>query len=291
MIRHADRARKIPNDELHGFARLLRDNTLRRAQEEALRVSESRLRALTESLENRVQERTAELAAAHERVRQLASEMLLGEQRVRRDIARRLHDDLQQHLFGVQLRIAALRSQSVEETGADVIGQLDEVERWVAQAVATARRLTTDLSPPVLSGEGLVEALGWLADQMRLMHGLRVELHSDADADLASDDLRVLVFQAVKELLFNIVKHATDKAAKIEVRNADQQVRVVITDGGPGFDVDDALSITRTDGFGLLSVLERLRLFGGDLQIDSAPGRTTRVTVIAPISVPAAEPQ
>jgi signal transduction histidine kinase/ActR/RegA family two-component response regulator len=274
---------------LLGFAKVLRDNTARREQEEAVRQSEARLRALNDTLESRVAERTAELAEANQRIRRLASEIVLAEQRVHRDIARRLHDDLQQRLYGVQMKIAGLRLRGHLSTPQEVGSQLDDVERWLAEAVLMTRHLAVDLSPPVLAGEGLAEALGWLADQMREMHGLQTEIRSNDSATVQDEDLRVLLFQSVRELLFNVVKHADVHEARLELKRIDEhRIQLVVEDRGAGFDPDSVIG-ARQESFGLFSLRERIQFLGGQLQIVSRQGEGTRVTVELPLPEPTAE--
>jgi two-component system, chemotaxis family, CheB/CheR fusion protein len=267
--------------ELRGFAKVLRDNTTRQQQEAALRHSEAQLRTLNETLEHRVAARAAELAQANARIRQLASEIVLAEQRVRVEIARRLHDELQQQLYGVQMKLATLRLQTVAGD-AGTSEQIANVERSVGDALGLARGLAVDLSPPVLGSESLAEVLGWLADQMLQTHGLRVSVRDTGVGDVPSYDLRILVFQSVRELLFNVVKHADRPEARIEMQRTADGIVVEVCDDGPGFDAHTALRSSARAGFGLRSVRERLRLFSADLQIDSSPGHGTRIAVIAP---------
>jgi PAS domain S-box-containing protein len=271
--------------KLRGFAKVLRDNTTRQQQEAALRHSEAQLRALNETLEHRVTARTAELAQANTRIRQLASEIVLAEQRVRVDIARRLHDDLQQQLYGVQMKLATLRLQTVS-ADPGTAEQIANAERSVGDALGIARGLTVDLSPPVLSSESLAEVLGWLADQMLQTHGLRVSIRDTGVGDVPSYDLRILIFQSVRELLFNVVKHADRAEARIELQRTADDIIVEVCDDGPGFDAHAALHSSASAGFGLRSIRERLRLFRSDLQIDSSPGRGTCITVAAPCPAP-----
>jgi two-component system, chemotaxis family, CheB/CheR fusion protein len=210
---------------------------------------------------------------------------VLAEQRVRVDIACRLHDDLQQQLYGVQMKLATLRLQTASGD-AGTAEQIANAERSVGDALGIARGLTVDLSPPVLGSESLAEVLGWLADQMQQTHGLRVTVRDTGVGDVPSYDLRILIFQSVRELLFNVVKHANRPEARIEMQRTAHGIVVEVCDDGPGFDAYVALGSSASAGFGLRSVRERLRLFSADLQIDSSPGYGTCIAVITPCPAP-----
>jgi signal transduction histidine kinase len=114
--------------------------------------------------------------------------------------------------------------------------------------------------------------------------GLVVEFEADPRAEPDSEDVRILLFQSVRELLFNVVKHAGVRRARVTmVRSPRDRLRLVVADEGSGFDVEkfktDGAAAT---GFGLFSIGERLELLGGSMELESAPGRGTRVTVHAP---------
>ena len=156
-------------------------------------------------------------------------------------------------------------------------------EAWVDAAIGTTRQLTVDLSPPVLKTEGLVDALGWLVMQMKEMHNLDVVVEAAHAFYTPDEDLRVLLFQILRELLFNVVKHAGVDRVTIELQDVDDHLAIRVIDEGRGFDVEAAAARVEQDGgFGLFSVRERLNLIGGHMEIDSAPGAGTRITVHAP---------
>jgi signal transduction histidine kinase len=136
----------------------------------------------------------------------------------------------------------------------------------------------------VLKTEGLREMLAWLREQMRELHGLTVDLQAEADARITNHDLRVLLFQIVRELLFNVTKHAGVSEAAVRIARAeDGHITVHVTDEGAGFDTTAAeWSDEHEGGFGLFSARERLRLLGGGLEVTSAPGEGTHVTIHAP---------
>lgn len=237
------------------------------------RATEQALREWNETLEQRVAQRTQE-------VRDLAESLSTAEQEERQRIAQVLHDDLQQLLYGIQLKVAfaldRMKKGEVDvalERGKRTIELLD-------QAITRTRQLTVDLNPPLFEEEGLLGALEWLRSQMRDLHGLEVAIFASADVDVPHD-LRALLFQVTRELLFNVAKHAETGRACVDVVSEAGIVRVAVTDEGRGFDAASVLAGEQRGGVGLFRARERLRLRGGDLQIDSQPGVGTRVVASA----------
>ncbi len=160
-----------------------------------------------------------------------------------------------------------------------------EVYQWLGDAIRTTRHLTVDLSPPVLKDEGLVDALQWLATQMAEVNGLHVTLQAEHAFPIAQEDMRVLLFQIVRELLFNVIKHAAVKQATVTLAEAPNgEIASTVSDCGWGFHPTSA-EAARNGGFGLFSVRERLGLFGGHMTINSAPDQGTTVIISAPIGV------
>ncbi|HMB54518.1 MAG TPA: PAS domain-containing protein, partial [Thermoanaerobaculia bacterium] len=246
-----------------------------------LQRAEDALRELNESLEQRVEKRTRE-------VRRLSSRLTRAEQIERRRIARILHDDLQQQLHGVQMKLAIVRSGLEAGDPGAVVDTLGEAETLLARSTAITRRLSIDLSPPVLDGDSLVEPLRWLGEQMKQRHDLDVELAIDGEPAIPREEDRVLLFEAVRELLFNVVKHAGTRQARIELDgNGDDGVCIVVSDDGAGFE-PEALATGDQTGMGFASLHQRLELAGGSVDLESSPGSGS--TVILRLSPrPAAE--
>jgi two-component system CheB/CheR fusion protein len=165
------------------------------------------------------------------------------------------------------------------------------VNRILQDALRATRELAVDLTPPALEAEELEEALRWLADHMGRLYRFGVQIEAEAPGRIASRDVRVLLLQLVRELVFNAVKHAGVDRASIRLTEADGEVVIVVEDLGRGFDVSATVGPGRRQrrGFGLYSVRERLELLGGRLEIASEPGRGTRVTIVAPAAEEAAE--
>ncbi len=151
-------------------------------------------------------------------------------------------------------------------------------------------RLFTELSPPMLSEFGLVSGLGWLTRWMAEKHGLRTELTVEGVVPPLPDDLRLLLLESVRELLFNAVQHARVQSAAVSVQQIhDTLLKITVSDEGPGFDPVAVTTPNECGGrFGLISVRERLDHVGGRLEIDSAPGRGSRVVLVAPLTAPRA---
>jgi PAS domain S-box-containing protein len=240
----------------------------------ALEALNAELGTLNATLESRVKDRTASLRARSEQVHALTRALTLAEQRERRRLAHVLHDDLQQLLFGIQLQV---RSAAVAE-GAPA---LDHIAALLDRALTLTRTLSHELAPPFLDEDGLEVSLAWLAHQFGAVHDLTVHLDIDAHCPTPDRSLRALLVQLVRELLFNVVKHAGTDQARLRLRSRDDEVEIVVEDEGEGFDAE-AVEADSGEGFGMRSVRERVVLTGGCLHVDSAPGRGTRVTLVAP---------
>jgi signal transduction histidine kinase len=139
----------------------------------------------------------------------------------------------------------------------------------------------------VLHEAGLFAALEWLSTHMRERHGLTVQVRGEGKVCPAAKDVSILLYQSVRELLFNVVKHAGVKMAELHMECRDGQwLRIVVADQGAGFDA--AHPRRNGGGFGLFSIRERLELLGGRFEIDSAPGHGARMILTAPLTTPAA---
>jgi PAS domain S-box-containing protein len=216
---------------------------------------------------------------AEEKIHALASELTRAEQDERHRISQILHDDLQQRLFAIKAQLIFLSSESGENKVSPIIHtQLKQLERWLSETITIARNLSIDLSPVILHGEGLAEAIAWLAAQMKEQYGLHVDLDAKESLSNLDNHLRVLLFQAVRELLFNIVKHAGSTQATIILEQADGLARITISDTGKGFDAGTVMNDPKTS-HGLLIIQDRLSVMGSSMKVTSKPGQGTRVII------------
>ncbi|MGI5819384.1 MAG: MASE3 domain-containing protein [Armatimonadota bacterium] len=239
-------------------------------REEELERSQAELEALNETLEERVTERTAQ-------VRALARELAEAENRERERLASILHDDLQQILAAARMRVK-MASGSPDSFN-ELLGAADEN---LSEAIERSRSLAMEMSPAIVREQGLGPALTWLAEHMRDLHGLNVAVERTEELNLADPDVEALVFRVVRELLFNVVKHAgVDRASICTEINGVGELCVTVSDDGCGFNPDEACSVSE-EGFGLASVRNRLEVLGGRCEISSSPGEGTTVTLVVP---------
>jgi len=221
------------------------------------------------------------LRSYQERLRSLASELVLTEERERRRLATDLHDAIAQNLAISKIKLDALRSQLSSE---DLTDALDEVRELLKPAIRDARSLIFQLSPPILYALGLEAAVESLAEQVQQHHGLVTTFADDKQPKPLSEDILVLLFRAVQELLINVVKHSQTGTARITMRRDNGCVRIDVEDDGVGFDSTGIdFHIASRKGFGLFSLRERLHHLGGRLEINSKPGQGTQVTLVAPV--------
>ena len=258
-------------------ARLDAEIADRKQAEESLRDRENQLRALNETLERRVSERTAEVQSQAEQLRALAADLSRAEQQERKRIAQVLHDHIQQLLVAARMHVEALKLEAAN--GRSVPLEL------LTEAIEASRSLAVELSPPVLHEAGLVAGLEWLADRLLKQSHFRVEVESDKGPEPAAEEVRLLLFECVRELLLNTIKHSGQSQAAVTVRHPkDKTIKITVTDAGKGFDA--SLLNTRgnkTQTFGLFSIEQRLTHLGGSMQIETAPGRGVLVTLSAPL--------
>jgi len=240
-----------------------------------------------QSVASALHERTAELERRTTQLSQMAWDLTLAEHHAREQTARTLHDGLQQLLVIVALNLEE-QLKLDKEAGAIPSERLTEAKAQLDEAIAAARSLNLELFPPVLHRSGLPAALRWLAHWTREKYKLDVHIVADPRADSPRKDVRTLVYESVRELIFNAVKHSRSDRITLEVAlDADDRLCIAVNDRGVGFDptVLDDRSRASQVGWGLFRIHDRLTLLGGRLDIDSAPGRGTRVRLVAPRGV------
>ncbi|MCC2643923.1 MAG: uncharacterized protein K0S45_4336 [Nitrospira sp.] len=249
--------------------------------------AQERVQRWNVELEQAVNSKTVELVQSQERLRALATELNLAEQRERKKLAEELHDHLQQVLVLGKLKIAQAKQSS---GSSDLMKQLGEI---FSVALAYTRTLVAELSPPVLREQGLAEALKWLGEYMQ-KYGMRVCVSIPETFHLElPEDQKILLFQSVRELLINSSKHSGSHEAWVSIEQGEGKLRIHVQDKGVGFDLAFVATSAQNDPtgslssqFGLFSIRERMRGLGGKLDIRSSPGNGTTATLEIPVIHP-----
>jgi len=163
---------------------------------------------------------------------------------------------LQQMLAGARLNLEIVSQQNLlaDDPAFKAAFEL------VSQSLESSRTLSMELSPPTLYMHGLPEAFKWLARWMGKTHQLQVDIRTDERADPDQEEIKVLLFQSVRELLFNVAKHSGTRAALLEVRRCENNITIRVSDKGSGFDPQHLWDNDRHAGksYGLFNIRERL---------------------------------
>ncbi len=214
-------------------------------------------------------------------LRSLASELSLAEERERRRISNLLHDHIGQLLATARMRLGWIESAVNDKT---IEAEIDQIRDHIGQAIQFGRSLIFELSPPILYDLGLEAALEWLADQVEKQNEIHREFETDGLEKPIRDEIRVLLFTAVRELLVNVVKHSGATRVKVTVRRTDESISIHVADDGRGFDASRySYHIAEARGFGLFSIRERLQSLGGRMEVRSQAGRGARIILLAPL--------
>lgn len=244
---------------LRGLEAPFRDATARRRAEEEIEIYKGRLRSL-------------------------AAELTVVEEKERRRIAIDIHDSIGQFLAVSKIRMGSLRERLTSLGLA--VNELDEIRRLINYSIKYTRALTFELSPPMLYERGFEEALEWLGQSIYERSGIEIYVDNDGLPKPLSDDIKVILFKSVRELITNILKHSGARKAKVTVLKSGQRIRVTVEDDGLGFDVSNMdTNYTESGGFGLFSISERLKCFDGSIGVQSKPGQGTKVVLEAPLKM------
>ena len=234
---------------------------------------------VNEDVTERVRAESA-LRESTDRLQHFSRRLLTVQEEERRHLSRELHDEFGQLLAGITLHLQAAKSVANDATRS----RLEECVDLIQHAGAQLRSLVVELRPTMLESAGLAPTLRWLAKQHEERTGMATQVVGQLN-DVRSD-LAIGCFRAVQEALTNVIRHARAQHVWIELGQTDGALELAVRDDGVGFDVARVLDQAPGCGhLGLLGMKERVQILGGDIEVDSDPGRGTRIR----ISFPAAE--
>jgi PAS domain S-box-containing protein len=236
--------------------------------------------ALLEDITER-RESEEKINTYQEQLQSLASELSLTEERERRRLATVLHDQIAQLLIVAKNKFEKVQESTIYRS---LARPMEEIRRLMEESIRYTRSLIFELSPPILYELGFEPAMEWLAEHMQKQYGLVVEVEDDLEPKPLDNEARALLFRAVRELLFNVLKHAQASRTRVCMCRKGEQLQVIVEDNGVGF-APDKLAATsgKMEGFGLFSIQERLNYFGGSMKIESSTGELTRVILTMPL--------
>jgi PAS domain S-box-containing protein len=217
-----------------------------------------------------------------ERLKALASQLTVVEESERRRIATELHDHVSQTLALARMQVARIKKRS---TDASVSAGLTEISNTLHETLQNTRQLMFDLSPPSLNELGLSTAIAeWLETQIGPRYNIATAILDELDDQFErnlEESVRAILFRNVRELLYNVVKHAQAKKVSVHLKGSNDHMRIVVEDDGVGFDFESVCQTgTRDSGFGLFSIQERMDDLGGSMEIASEPGKGCKTTLI-----------
>lgn len=219
---------------------------------------------------------------ARRQLRTLTARLGTAQERERRRIAEGLHDHVSQNLSVAKLTLQRL---GLKLQDPDTRQPLDMAVEAIKTSIQEVKALTFELTPTLLFQLGFEKAAGWLAERFTQRYGLEVELTTDGTPKPMNDDLRSFLYRALRELLLNVVKHASARTVRIHISRAFRELHLLVEDDGTGLaersDPDEPGESPR--GFGLFSLREHLADLGGSLELSSAPGGGTRVALRVPL--------
>jgi two-component system NarL family sensor kinase len=243
---------------------------LKQAEREArLQASEAEkarqeLKEAHNELELRVQARTEE-------VRQLSAKLMKLQDEERRRIARELHDSTGQMLAAMKMVLDQMKAEAVGEKFSLLVSQTIEINEEMSRQLRTMSYL---LHPPLLDEAGLPSALQWYADGFAERSAIKVDLQIDSDFGRLPDAMEIALFRIVQECLTNIHRHSGSSSASIRVNRKSERIDIEISDGGKGISPDHLREGKVVPGVGMMGMQERMRQFGGSMEVTSSKDGT-----------------
>jgi PAS domain S-box-containing protein len=222
---------------------------------------------------------------AEEQRTDLSRRLAGAQEEERRRIARELHDQMGQHLIALRLGLEHLAETSPGPDDHGRAARFEQLKQMVERMGEDVHRIALELRPTALDDLGLESALLNVLEEWSQRSGIEVDFHADGiDRYPPEPDMETAVYRVVREALTNVVKHARAGRVGLVLERRREQMLVIIEDDGVGFDVEPALG-WRGNGraLGLLGMRERVTLIGGELVIESTPGKGTTLIVRIPI--------
>lgn len=244
------------------------------------KLAEEALQQARDELEQRVTERTSALALANEQMKKVSFELVWAEERERERIAGELHDRVGQSLLLAKMKLDELADKI---SSVSLRTSAEEACTLLEHSIKDIRSLTFKMRPPILDTAGIETALEWLCTSVSNDYDLKIEFENDNQPKSLPAELRYSLYQAVRELLLNVVKHARTGKAQLLLKTEKRSLVVQVMDNGVGFNYPEAImKLVNNGGYGLYNVKQRVEQMGGRFDVESARGKGTKVVLEVP---------
>jgi PAS domain S-box-containing protein len=263
------------------------------------RNMEKELRRSHDELEMRVQERTAELETEIEQrkrtaealresekeLRYLSSQLLIAQEKERREVAGELHDNIWQILNTIRWEIEMIFFRHGKRGPSADPGRSQRIISDIRNAVERIRTMQGDLWPPLLDDIGIVATINWYCRDFEKNHpSIRIEKHIDLSEEDVPAPIRIVIYRVMKEALENVLRHSQASSTALSLRNTDHRIEFTLRDNGIGFDLERVFKRSMPwAGLGLMSMRERTEHTGGSFEIESGDGSGTTVRASWPV--------
>jgi len=217
-----------------------------------------------------------------ESLKQLTTELSIVEEKQRKEFAANIHDHLSQLLVISQMKINDLKRQ-IQKEGQEK--ELEAISKHIAEALENSRKITYDLSPPVLYELGLVETMYWFTDKLNEEQNIRAKFTTNVKTLELPESKLIIVFRVIQELVNNVLKHAQANNLEIGFKAKKNSFEIKVADNGKGFRINGSLDTKfKKSGFGLFAVKERVNNLGGWFSVQSEPGIGTFIKITLPLN-------
>jgi len=264
------------------------------------KLAEEALEKARDELEQKVEERTAELAKANRllrneveertraeealreserRLRDLSSKLLYAQENERKSVAHDLHDSIGQTLAAIKFGTESTITELPKRASREIRQRLEAVISMAQAAIQEVRRIQTNLRPSTLDDLGILATISWFCREFQtIYYGIRIKQQVEIQEDDVPDPLKIIVYRVLQEALNNIAKHSKADLVRLSLRKKDGTMELAIEDNGLGFDPNYVPSIENSrKGIGIASMKERIELSGGTFAIESGTGAGTTI--------------
>lgn len=243
------------------------------------RTSRDRLQAWSEELEERVALRTREIERY---TKELTTRVLQAQEEERKRLARELHDDTAQSLSTLLINLDLLE-QFVPAGSDHLRSGLDRIRTLTERTLDTVRTLSHDLRPTILDDFGLAAALRWYAEEYERTFGVSLDLDIEEPQEPLPLEVELALFRIAQQALTNSGRHAAASRVRLALTFGDSHAILTVADDGIGYDPERVAGPSRHGGLGLYGMQERAALLGATFDLDTAPGKGTRIVVSVPV--------